>query len=239
MNRSELAHLFEKHVLGYFLGDELYKSIASRLTFIPTSGEKMNHFLASNVITTCGLFTRVFIPYPFPPQFQRVLRIHRIKSNDYRYVDYRTGHLNFGGMLEDFYLCPHHSCFVLSVPGCYPTGLCLCDSEWEEILKCCAEHQHVIWFIASHLGLRSGNGYVDFAPIRECIKLHIDCMVSLDLESSLMIPGAGVASLFVVRGEDGNRSRLVDIAGMFDQATTRGMQLCSSLFSESSKIRQW
>ena len=142
-------------------------------------------------------------------------------------------------MLEDFYLCPNESCFVVNVPGCYPTGLCLNEAEWNELFTCCAENHHILWFNASHLGLRSGNGFVDFSPIRECIKLHIDCILSLDLESSLMLPGLGVSALAIVSGEDNESDFLSGMGGLVDGASLYGMRLCSSLFADERKVEEW
>ena len=238
-NYDELSHQFEQSVLQYYLGEGLYKSLTNRLLFLPTAGVKTNTIAASMLLASNGLCSRVFIPYPSPPQFQRALRINRIKSSDYRFVNYRTGFLNFAEMLEDFYLCPNESCFVTNVPGCFPTGLCLNDAEWSEIFKCCVENHHILWFNASHLGLRSGNSFVDFSPIRECIKLHIDCILSLDLESTLMLPGLGVSALAVVSGEDNESDFLSGMKDLLDGASLSGLELCASFFGDGARLEQW
>ena len=236
---DDLSQQFKQSILQYFLGEGLYKSLTNRLLFLPTAGVKTNNHAASIFLATNGLCSRVFIPYPSSPQFQRTLRINRIKSNDYRFVNYRTGFLNFAQMLEDFYLCPNESCFVVNVPGCFPTGLCLNETEWNELFKCCVENHHILWFNASHLGLRSGNGFVDFSPIRECIKLHIDCILSLDLESSLMLPGLGASALAVVSGDDNESDFLSGMGRVIDGASLYGMKLCSSFFSDEKKVEEW
>ena len=239
LNNDEISNQFQQSVLQYYLGEGLYKSLADRLLFLPTAGVKTNSIVTSVLLATSGYYSRVYIPYPFNLRFEQTLRLNRIKSSDYRYVNYRTGSLNFAGMLEDFYLCPNESCFIINVPGCYPTGLCLQEAEWNEIWKCCVDNHHFVWFNVSHLGLRSGNGFVDFSPIRECIKLNIDCIVSLDLESSLMLPGLGTSAVVVVSGEKNESDFLAPMKDLFEGASLYGMRLCSSFFGDENKVEQW
>lgn len=204
------------------------------IPFVSTSGCISNYRTILDAMFLSGLSRSVIIPRPSDNRLKECIFRSKISYDEYRYLNYRSGGLNFGGMLEDFYLNSYHSCFFVDLGIQYPTGCIIRDNHWRELLDCCKQHHLLLWLNLQNGGLGEKSLQEDLQPVRECIQNEIGCILSIDFSGSLGLQrnGIGCVVAFVDK---------VDPSLLYSgfQSSVYCLDRFYSLFSEDDSRLRW
>lgn len=162
------------------------------IPFVSTSGCISNYRTILDAMFLNGWSRSVSIPRPSDNRLKESIFRSRISYDEYRYLNYRSGGLNFGGMLEDFYLNSYHSCFFIELGIQYPTGCVIRDNHWRELLDCCKQHHLLLWLNLQNGGLGEKRFQEELQPVRECIENGVECILSIDFSRSLGLQNNGI-----------------------------------------------
>ena len=204
------------------------------IPFVITSGCIANYRTVLDSLFLNGFARNVFIPKPSDNQLKECIFRSKLSYDEYHYLNYITGALNFGAMLEDFYLCSHHSTFYVDLNTQYPSGCTLHQNHWKELLACCKEREYLVWF-----NLANGNlGEVSFTesllPVKNCISQGIDCFLSIDFTNSLSLQQEGIGCVFAFP-KKAEQSILMN--GL--DCSKRNLAICSTLLTDETLRKEW
>lgn len=229
-------------MLSYYDGEKFMKQhVLSMLNieddsipFTTTSGCIANYRTVLDVLLLNGVSRSLFIPRPSDNRLKECIFRSKLSYDEYRLLNYRSATLNFGGLLEDFYLHPHHSCFFIDLGSHYPTGCTLEMPHWMELLDCCKQRNSILWFNLANGGLTKNTFKEDLQPVQTCIELEIPCILSIDFTNSLSVRGSGLGCIAAFVGKV-EQSGLM--AGM--TASSQDLAMYSMLFSNPELEEKW
>ena len=90
--------------------------------------------LAGSFLSRTGARGRqVYLPSPSLDEDARALRDAGLDVRYYRFMDKKTGQVDFDGMREDILTAPERSAVLLFVSGHVPTGLDLTMAQWKSL----------------------------------------------------------------------------------------------------------
>jgi aspartate aminotransferase len=77
---------------------------------------------------------QVYLPSPSTDEDTRTLRDAGLEIRYYRFLDRKTGNVDFDGLREDILTAPERSAILLFVTGSMPTGLDLSLTQWKSLI---------------------------------------------------------------------------------------------------------
>ncbi|GFZ50063.1 hypothetical protein JCM24511_07816 [Saitozyma sp. JCM 24511] len=108
----------------------------------------------------------VYVPTPMTDEDEMVLREAGLDVRDMRFLDLKTGGVDWEGLREDLQSATPKSVVLLHISGTMPTGAELNASQWRLLSTILQERQLIPLCVMAFQGLSSGDVNRDAQPLR-------------------------------------------------------------------------
>lgn len=206
----------------------------SNVPFISTNGAIGNYRTVLDILFLNGISRALHIPRPSDNRLKECIFRSRIAYDEYRWMNYRSSSLHFGGFVEDVYLRPLHSCFFVDLGVHYPSGCFLEAPHWRELFGVCKQRDSLLWLNMGWGGLGNHSFKEDIQPIQECIEMGIPAILSIDFTNSLGLHGDGFGCIMALNEK-------VQLNGLLSgmQSSMQNVAMYFELFSNQDSERKW
>ncbi|KAK1923721.1 pyridoxal phosphate-dependent transferase [Papiliotrema laurentii] len=109
---------------------------------------------------------QVYLPSPSTDEETRTLRDAGLEIRYYRFLDRKTGNVDFDGLREDILTAPERSAILLFVTGSMPTGLDLSLTQWKSLITLLHQRNLIPLVVMAFQGLVTGDPSQDAEPLR-------------------------------------------------------------------------
>lgn len=108
----------------------------------------------------------VYLPVPTPEEDVAALRGAGLEIKFYRFLNQKTGTVDWEGMRDDLSQAPPRSAVLLHVGGSMPTGIDLTTAQWRLLTTLALNRQLIPLVIIAFQGLSTGDAGRDAQPLR-------------------------------------------------------------------------
>jgi aspartate aminotransferase len=186
----------------------------------------------------------VYVPSPSVDEDVTALREGGLEVKHYRFLDQKTGAVDWDGMKEDLQLAPPRSVILLHVSGSTPTGVELTAPQWRMLTTLLQGRQLIPLVIMAFQGLASGDTGRDAQPLRFMVheKLPVVLIQSFDAMMGLYADSPAILSVAAQNtdGRDRISSQLRHVArAMYLHPPLWGAQLAHMVLSDPKLYPAW
>ena len=177
---------FLEHGVNFAFGEDHSRYRQAWVSSVQTSSQHGALGLAGTLLSRFPVppGRHVFIPTPTTEEDTTVLRDAGLEIRHYRFLDRKTGAVDFEGLRDDLIAAPERSIVLLYMSGSMPTGAELSTTQWRMVTTILhvsdlqeihrwyrgtdqQERHHIPLVVMAFQGLASGDPAKDAQPLRQ------------------------------------------------------------------------
>ncbi|OCF46048.1 hypothetical protein I317_00136 [Kwoniella heveanensis CBS 569] len=186
----------------------------------------------------------VFIPSPTADEDTTALQDAGLEIRSFRYLDTKTGGVDWENLREDLQDAPPKSIVLLQVSGSMPSGAELTTNQWRLLATLLQERELIPLVMMAYQGLATGDTNRDAQALRFMVHegLPVVLVQSFDAMMGLYADSPSIVSIVTQNAEDRDRvdSQLRAIArGMWFHPSPWGAQVAHQILSDTKLFPAW
>lgn len=188
--------------------------------------------------------TTVYIPDPTWGNHSNVLREAGVPFKSYRYYHSLRNRLDIAGLLEDLRKAPKRSVILLHACAHNPTGVDPTMEQWETIMSCITERDHLAFFDNAYQGFASGNMEHDAAAVRLFVDNGKQCFVAQSFSKNLGFYSERLGCLTAVTGTHEEASAVKSqlkciIRASYSNPPSHGARVAAQIMTTPTLFTEW
>ncbi|BEJ06578.1 hypothetical protein CcaverHIS641_0311000 [Cutaneotrichosporon cavernicola] len=230
---------------GYGEDSVAYKNkrIASIQAMSVTGGLRMAAIFLSRFPATASMRS-VLVQTPAAEEDIAALRDGGLDVKLIRFLDHKTGLVDWDGFREDLQAAPPRSAVLLHVSGSIPTGADLTPQQWRQLTTLLQEKHLIPLAIMAYQGLSSGDTNRDAQPLRFMVHegLPVVLVQGFDSTMGLYADSPAIVSVATKNTDDRDRvdSQLRNIArALYYHPPAWGARLAHAVLSDARMYKVW
>ncbi|WRT69523.1 uncharacterized protein IL334_006510 [Kwoniella shivajii] len=186
----------------------------------------------------------VFVPSPTADEDTTALQDAGLEIRSFRFLDMKTGSVDWEGLREDLQDAPVKSIVLLQVSGSMPSGAELTTNQWRILATLLQERQLIPLVMMAFQGLSTGDTNRDAQALRFMVHegLPVVLIQSFDAMMGLYADSPAIISIVTQNAEDKDRvdSQLRSVArGMWFHPSPWGAQVAHQILSDAKLYPAW
>ncbi|WVR08207.1 hypothetical protein IAU60_005254 [Kwoniella sp. DSM 27419] len=186
----------------------------------------------------------VFVPSPTADEDTTALQDAGLEIRSFRYLDPKTGSVDWESLREDLQDAPVKSVVLLQVSGSMPSGAELTTNQWRLLATLLQERELIPLVMMAFQGLSTGDTNRDAQALRFMVHegLPVVLVQSFDAMMGLYADSPSIVSVVTQNAEDRDRvdSQLRSVArGMWFHPSPWGAQVAHQLLSDQRLYPAW
>ncbi|WVQ75136.1 hypothetical protein IAR50_004745 [Cryptococcus sp. DSM 104548] len=186
----------------------------------------------------------IYIPTPTSHEDYNTLKSSGLDIRSFRFLDPRTGGVDWESLREDLSAAPVRSAVLLYVSGSMPSGAELSTTQWRLIASILAERQMIPLVVMAFQGLSSGDTTRDAQALRFMVHegLPVVLLQNFDTTMGLYADSPSVVSIVVRSPQDKARveGQLRSVArGMWAHASPWGARIAEQILTDAKLHPAW
>ncbi|KAL7424869.1 aspartate transaminase aat1 [Cryptotrichosporon argae] len=191
-----------------------------------------------------SLTRSIYVPEPTAEEDQTALRDAGLDIKYYRYLDGKTGAVDWSALKDDLSAAPPRSAVLLHVSGSLPTGVELTAPQWRLMTALLQERQLIPLVVMAFQGLTSGDTNRDAQPVRFMVHESVPVVLAQSFEAmtGLYVDSPAIVSVPTRDTDDRDRvnSQLRAIArSMYTRPSPWGAKITHTLLSDAKLYPAW
>ncbi|ORX37874.1 pyridoxal phosphate-dependent transferase [Kockovaella imperatae] len=150
----------------------------------------------------------IYLPSPTTEEDTSTLRDAGLDIRHYRYLDRKTGAVDFDGLQADLQAAPARSVVMLYVSGSVPTGVDLSDAQWRMITTILQERSLIPLVVLAFQGLATGDAVKDAQPLRLMAQEGLPVVLCQSFDAMMGLYSDSPSILSVVSQSPETKSRV-------------------------------
>ncbi|WWC73523.1 uncharacterized protein I206_107495 [Kwoniella pini CBS 10737] len=220
-----------------------HKRIASIQAFSLTGGLRLAATFLSRFPPIPTTKT-VFVPSPTADEDTTALQDAGLEIRSFRFLDYKTGSVDWEGLREDLQDAPLKSIVLLQVSGSMPCGAELSTNQWRLLAALLQERELIPLVMMAFQGLSTGDTNRDAQALRFMVHegLPVVLVQSFDAMMGIYADSPAIVSIVTQNVEDRDRvdSQLRSVArGMWFHPSPWGAQVAHQILSDTKLYPAW
>eukprot|EP01114_Cavostelium_apophysatum_P011884 TRINITY_DN2643_c0_g1_i1.p1 TRINITY_DN2643_c0_g1~~TRINITY_DN2643_c0_g1_i1.p1 ORF type:complete len:434 (+),score=91.51 TRINITY_DN2643_c0_g1_i1:83-1303(+) len=235
---------FNKAAAQLLFGDQIYKSLGSRIATMQTLSGTGSLRVAGEFIKRFMPNSTVYLSDPTWPNHKNIFPAAGVQWKPYRYYDSKANKLDYDGFIADIKAAPEGSVILLHACAHNPTGLDPTEAQWNGIADVIKDKRHVTLIDCAYQGFASGDLYRDAAAIRLFIERGLEIICCQSFAKNMGLYGERVGAIHVVTNSEGACkaviSQLKTIArASYSNPPAHGAYIVSTILNNQQLIEQW
>ncbi|WVW86749.1 hypothetical protein I302_108803 [Kwoniella bestiolae CBS 10118] len=186
----------------------------------------------------------VFVPSPTADEDTTALQDAGLEIRSFRFLDYKTGGVDWESLREDLQDAPPKSVVLLQVSGSMPSGAELTTNQWRLLAALLQERELIPLVMMAYQGLSTGDTNRDAQALRFMVHegLPVVLVQSFDAMMGLYADSPAIVSIVTQNAEDRDRvdSQLRSVArGMWFHPSPWGAQVAHQILSDGKLYPAW
>lgn len=187
---------------------------------------------------------KIYIPLPTWSNHYDIAKGANLEIGDYRYFDYKTGGIDFDGMVEDFKKMENKAIVLFHACAHNPTGADLNHEQWEKILQIIKEKELLPYFDMAYQGFASGDLDEDAFAVRLFANEGINMVLGQSFSKNIGMYGERVGCLsFLTQNEEEKiviKSKLEKVVRTeYSSPPKFGATLVKIILSDENLRKEW
>ncbi|KLT39975.1 PLP-dependent transferase [Cutaneotrichosporon oleaginosum] len=195
--------------LGYGEDSVAYKNkrIAAIQTMSVTGGLRMAAIFLSRFPATASMRS-VLVQTPAAEEDIAALRDGGLDVKMIRFLDHKTGLVDWDGFREDLQSAPPRSAVLLHISGGLPTGADLTAQQWRQLTTLLLEKHLIPLAVMAYQGLSSGDTNRDAQPLRYMVHEGLPVVLVQGFDSTMGLYADSPAIMSVATQNTNDRDRV-------------------------------
>lgn len=230
---------------GYGEDSVVYKNkrVAAIQAMSVTGGLRMAAIFLSRFPATASMRS-VLVQTPAAEEDIAALRDGGLDVKMIRFLDHKTGLVDWDGFREDLQAAPPRSAVLLHISGNTPTGAELTPQQWRQLTSLLQEKHLIPLAIMAYQGLSSGDTNRDAQPLRFMVHegLPVVLVQGFDSTMGLYADSPAIVSVATQNTDDRERvdSQLRNIArALYYHPPAWGARIAHTVFSDARVYKVW
>ncbi|WWC95539.1 hypothetical protein V866_002404 [Kwoniella sp. B9012] len=186
----------------------------------------------------------VFVPSPTADEDTTALQDSGLEIRSFRFLDYKTGGVDWESLREDLQDAPPKSVVLIQVSGSMPSGAELTTNQWRLLAALLQERELIPLVMMAYQGLSTGDTNRDAQALRFMVHegLPVVLVQSFDAMMGLYADSPSIVSIVTQNAEDRDRvdSQLRSVArGMWFHPSPWGAQVAHQILSDAKLYPAW
>ncbi|KAK6908754.1 hypothetical protein L486_01602 [Kwoniella mangroviensis CBS 10435] len=186
----------------------------------------------------------VFVPSPTADEDTTALQDSGLEIRSFRFLDYKTGGVDWESLREDLQDAPPKSVVLIQVSGSMPSGAELTTNQWRLLAALLQERELIPLVMMAYQGLSTGDTNRDAQALRFMVHegLPVVLVQSFDAMMGLYGDSPSIVSIVTQNAEDRDRvdSQLRSVArGMWFHPSPWGAQVAHQILSDAKLYPAW
>ncbi|WWD04308.1 hypothetical protein V865_002377 [Kwoniella europaea PYCC6329] len=186
----------------------------------------------------------VFVPSPTADEDTTALQDSGLEIRSFRFLDYKTGGVDWESLREDLQDAPPKSVVLIQVSGSMPSGAELTTNQWRLLAALLQERELIPLVMMAFQGLSTGDTNRDAQALRFMVHegLPVVLVQSFDAMMGLYADSPSIVSIVTQNAEDRDRvdSQLRSVArGMWFHPSPWGAQVAHQILSDAKLYPAW
>jgi aspartate aminotransferase len=230
---------------GYGEDSIVYKNkrIAAIQAMSVTGGLRMAAIFLSRFPATASIRS-VLVQTPAAEEDIAALRDGGLDVKMIRFLDHKTGLVDWEGFREDLQAAPPRSAVLLHISGSLPTGADLTAQQWRQLTQLMQEKHLIPLAIMANQGLSSGDTNRDAQPLRFMVHEGLPVVLVQGFDSTMGLYADSPAIVSVATKSTGDRDRvdsqLRNIArALYYHPPAWGARLAHTVWNDARLYKVW
>ncbi|WWC65708.1 uncharacterized protein I303_108329 [Kwoniella dejecticola CBS 10117] len=186
----------------------------------------------------------IFVPSPTADEDTKALQDAGLEIRSFRFLDYKTGSVDWDGLRADLQDAPLKSIVLLQVSGSMPSGAELTTNQWRLLAALLQERGLIPLVMMAFQGLSTGDTNRDAQALRFMVHegLPVVLVQSFDAMMGIYADSPAIVSIITQNVEDRDRvdSQLRSVArGMWFHPSPWGAQVAHQILSDAKLYPAW
>ncbi|WVF68585.1 hypothetical protein IAT40_003354 [Kwoniella sp. CBS 6097] len=186
----------------------------------------------------------VFIPSPTADEDTTALQDAGLEIRSFRFLDFKTGGVDWENLREDLQDAPPKSIVLLQVSGSMPSGAEFTTNQWRLLATLLQERELIPLVMMAYQGLATGDTNRDAQALRFMVHegLPVVLVQSFDAMMGLYADSPSIVSIVTQNAEDKDRvdSQLRAVArGMWFHPSPWGALVAHQILSDAKLFPAW